>query len=199
MSSSTTKRERSDARRNRQRILDAARAAFAADGAALEMRAVAEAAGVGVGTLFRNFPTKQDLVSAMIREWAAERDAALERSLSIADPWEAIADHVRWCGEVMSREPGLRRLLTDAPTKTQWSNDDDATFAAGLAELIARAQTAQVVRAGVTAGTYYGLLAGIAAAINAGSAWQVAVDVILSGLRRPVRSEASRFDNRRST
>ncbi|MEV3965670.1 TetR/AcrR family transcriptional regulator [Nocardia sp. NPDC050193] len=185
MPSSSTKSERSDARRNRERILGAARAAFAADGAGLEMRAIAEAAGVGVGTVFRNFPTKQDLVSAMAREWVAERDAALERSLSVTDPWEAVADHVRWCGEVMSREPGLRRLLTDASVKPQLPNEEDAAFTQGLAELITRAHTAHALRAGVTAGTYYGLLVGLAAAINAGSTWQAAADVILSGLHSP--------------
>ncbi|GAA5093083.1 TetR/AcrR family transcriptional regulator [Nocardia iowensis] len=197
MTSNSAKRERSDARRNRERILDAARAAFAADGTGLEMRAIAEAAGVGIGTVFRNFPTKQQLVSAMAHEWATQRDATLGRSLSITDPWGAVADHVRWCGEMMSREPGLRRLLMDESVKSQLSDEEDTAFAAGLAELVARAQAAQVLRTEVTTATYYGLLVGLAAAINAGSAWQIAADVILSGLRRP--KDAPQVDNGAST
>ncbi|QIS13667.1 TetR/AcrR family transcriptional regulator [Nocardia arthritidis] len=182
MSGSDAKTGRSDARRNRERILVAARAAFAADGAALEMRRIAEDAGVGVGTLFRNFPAKQDLVDAMMAEWAVERDAALAHSLSIVDPWAAVVDHVLRCGEVMSREPGLRRFLTDAPVKGQVSQAD-TKFSASLGELVGRAQIAGVLRTGVTAATYYGLLVGLSAAITAGSPWRVAADVIVAGLR----------------
>ncbi|WP_306362329.1 TetR/AcrR family transcriptional regulator [Nocardia sp. CC227C] len=165
--------------------MSAARTAFAAHGTELEIRSVAADAGVGVGTVFRNFPTKQQLVEAMAREWAAERDEALLRCLSVGDPWEAVVGHVRWCGEIMSREPGLRRLLTDVSAKAHLAGETDAAFVEGLAELIVRAQGARVLRPGVTAAGYYGLLVGLAVALSAGSDWRTMTDVIISGLRAP--------------
>ncbi|MFI6369221.1 hypothetical protein ACIBG0_41755 [Nocardia sp. NPDC050630] len=60
-----------------------------------------------------------------------------------------------------------------------------AKYIEGLRELIARAQTVEAVRSGVMAETYYGLLVGLSAAISAGSPWQIAAEVIVSGLRPP--------------
>ena len=59
---------RADARRNRERILAAAREAFAEAGRDVQMPEVARAAGVGVGTLYRHFPAKEDLVLALVRD-----------------------------------------------------------------------------------------------------------------------------------
>ena len=59
---------RRDARANRDRILEAARASFATDGVDVPVEAIAQRAGVGMGTLYRRFPTKQDLVEAVIAE-----------------------------------------------------------------------------------------------------------------------------------
>ncbi|HEU5160342.1 MAG TPA: TetR/AcrR family transcriptional regulator [Streptosporangiaceae bacterium] len=69
---------RADARRNRVRVLDAAEAAFAAKGAAASTEEIARAAGVGVGTVFRHFPTKKDLLMAIM-------EARLERVCALAD------------------------------------------------------------------------------------------------------------------
>lgn len=68
------RRPRADAARNRQRIVDAAQAAFAAGGGDVSLEGIARAAGVGIGTLYRNFPTREDLVAAV---YQAELDAAL--------------------------------------------------------------------------------------------------------------------------
>jgi AcrR family transcriptional regulator len=60
-------RMRADARRNRERILDAARATFSEHGADAQMDEIARRAGVGVGTLYRHFPTKDQLVGELVR------------------------------------------------------------------------------------------------------------------------------------
>ncbi|MFG3441072.1 TetR/AcrR family transcriptional regulator [Nonomuraea sp. NPDC047897] len=59
---------RADARRNRARILDAAREALVAEGTDASLRAIARRAGVGVGTLYRHFPTREDLIKELVRE-----------------------------------------------------------------------------------------------------------------------------------
>lgn len=63
----TSSVERRDARANKLRIIEAARQVFAEKGLAAEMKEIAERAGVGVGTIYRNFPTKGDLLSEMLR------------------------------------------------------------------------------------------------------------------------------------
>jgi AcrR family transcriptional regulator len=61
-------RVRADAERNRRRILDAARDVFASDGLGVGVDAIARAAGVGVGTLYRRFPTKEELLRAVVED-----------------------------------------------------------------------------------------------------------------------------------
>lgn len=61
---------RADAQRNRDKILDAARAAFRERGAACSLDEIAKRAGVGAGTLYRHFPTRDDLIDAVMRDWA---------------------------------------------------------------------------------------------------------------------------------
>jgi AcrR family transcriptional regulator len=66
--SETERPLRADARRNRERILASARAAFAESGAAVQIDDVARHAGVGVGTVYRHFPTKQALLTELVRQ-----------------------------------------------------------------------------------------------------------------------------------
>jgi AcrR family transcriptional regulator len=76
---------RADAQRNRRRLLDAARAEFAEHGLDAGVDAVARRAGVGMGTLYRHFPTKGALVEAVIRDRADDLVAALRDTDSFAD------------------------------------------------------------------------------------------------------------------
>src|SRR6202040_2108310 len=66
-SSKTARRPRVDAVRNRERVLDAAKAVFSAGGPEASLEAVARRAGVGIGTLYRHFPTREDLYEAVYR------------------------------------------------------------------------------------------------------------------------------------
>ncbi|ROS76426.1 TetR family transcriptional regulator [Curtobacterium sp. PhB130] len=80
----TTRRPRADAARNRAALVDAARTAFTTAGEDASLEAVARAAGVGIGTLYRNFPTREDLVAAV---YGAELDAVLGTvDALLADP-----------------------------------------------------------------------------------------------------------------
>ncbi|MCH6469142.1 TetR/AcrR family transcriptional regulator [Sinomonas terrae] len=78
---------RADARRNRDRIVEVARDIFRAKGYdAVSMDEVAKAAGVGAGTLYRHFPTKEDLYDAVLEAWAERVNGAVERALSLDAP-----------------------------------------------------------------------------------------------------------------
>jgi AcrR family transcriptional regulator len=72
---------RSDARRNRQKLLEAARQAFCEDGVDVPMEEIARRAGVGVGTLYRRFPSRDALVIAIVHEALAKQ---LERATAVA-------------------------------------------------------------------------------------------------------------------
>jgi AcrR family transcriptional regulator len=87
---------RADAQRNRDRILDAARAAFRERGAACSLDEIAKRAGVGAGTLYRHFPTRDDLIDAMMRNWAERIEADAQAVVdSDLPPREALTD---WFG-----------------------------------------------------------------------------------------------------
>jgi len=83
----TTESARSDAKRNRVRLVASARELFAAHGVDVPAREVARHAGVGVGTLYRHFPERADLVDAVLEESFDELIALAEASLAEKDPW----------------------------------------------------------------------------------------------------------------
>lgn len=109
--------ERADARANQQRIIEAALQVVAERGAATEIREVAERAGVGVGTIYRNFTTKDDLIrgimSSLLERFYEVRDAALE----IDDPQESLRAYVGGMFEILERwAPALMAMISGAFT-----------------------------------------------------------------------------------
>src|SRR5258708_27983211 len=138
---------RADARRNRQRVLDAAETAFARDGISVPIDEIARRAGVGAGTVYRHFPTKEALVQAIIRG-RLERMAAHARSLAGAqDPGEAFFGFL----SVLVAEGTAKRDLVDALSAGGF-DVRHTTMAVGqefrdaVAELLVRAQRAGAVR-----------------------------------------------------
>jgi AcrR family transcriptional regulator len=103
---------RSDAAANRQRLIDAAAAVFAERGTDAEMKEIAERAGVGIGTIYRNFATKEDLVEALILKLVADVLPRLQAALAIEDPRACIEAVL---GEAWTRAEQhgelMRRLL----------------------------------------------------------------------------------------
>ena len=81
---------RADARRNRELLIDAAREVFSAQGAAASMEAIAKAAGVGVGTLYRHFPNRLDLVEAVYQTDVGELWETAQRVSADLEPWPAV-------------------------------------------------------------------------------------------------------------
>ena len=86
---------RADARANRGRLLQAAYAVFREYGLDAEMKEIARRAGVSIGTLYRNFPTRDDLVIAMVSELLAEVREQADAAMHIADPIEALRVFLR--------------------------------------------------------------------------------------------------------
>src|SRR5919199_157775 len=180
---------RADARRNREAVIAAAKALFADQGLDAQMPDVAKAANVGVGTVYRHFPTKDDLIAAM----AAERfDRLAEKArecLESEDAWEGFADFIRFAAQIQADDRGLCDVMGSRPEVM-----DVAARAAGLGELcerlVRRAQRAGELRRDLTWEDIPMIACGLgritqATAGPAVGRWPRLVEIVLDGLRAP--------------
>jgi AcrR family transcriptional regulator len=107
---------RADAARNRASVLDAARAAFAEEGLCADMASIAERAGVGVGTVYRHFPTKEALLEALMTDHFERLSEIAERAEAEgASPWEAIEAMVWNCAQRSAEDHALCEILSQPP------------------------------------------------------------------------------------
>lgn len=102
---------RADAERNRQRILAAARELFAARGLSVTLDDVAEAAGLGVGTVYRRFASREELIEALFGEKLEEVVGLAGTALEIDDPWEALSFFLTEMAHRQARDRGLKEVL----------------------------------------------------------------------------------------
>ncbi|WP_312869085.1 TetR/AcrR family transcriptional regulator [Amycolatopsis pithecellobii] len=105
-------RTRSDARANRERIVAAARTAFAADGLEVPIREIARHAGVGVATVYRHFPAKEALLRAAFAEQLASCASIVEEGLAQDDPWRGFGLVTEKLMEMHARDRGFARAFT---------------------------------------------------------------------------------------
>jgi AcrR family transcriptional regulator len=107
-------RMRADARRSRARLLDAATAAFAETGADAPLEDIARRAGVGIGTLYRHFPTRLDLQAAVYLSQVRTVCAAADDFLGTTSPDQALAGWLRALGGYLATKRGLSLVLIEA-------------------------------------------------------------------------------------
>ena len=143
------RRPRADAVRNRARIVETAREVFAVRGADASLEEIARGAGVGIGTLYRHFPTRDDLVEAVFHDRIDELEALADELLTSETPGEALAT---WLHAQLDQAATCRGLAAEAML-TMLAHGDapspcESMRQAGAA-LLARAQAAGEVREGV--------------------------------------------------
>jgi AcrR family transcriptional regulator len=158
---------RADAERNRRRVVDAAEALFSERGLDVGVAEIAERAGVGRGTLFRNFPSKDDLIAAIVVERMGEAVDRGRTLLGAPDPGEALFEFL---AEIAGRQQ-LDRALFEAVADAWLANDEIRAAHAGVVgvvgELLGRAQEAGAVREDIGAMDVLMLLKGVCAAATA--------------------------------
>jgi AcrR family transcriptional regulator len=180
---------RADAQKNRLRILEAAEEVFAADGVTAPVDAVAERAGVGVGTVYRNFPTKEALFEAIVVMRIDELSQAIESVSEAEDPGEAFFDFLR----LLAARAALKRDLVAALStagidiKSQCAETYDRMHQA-VERLLERAQRAGAVRKDIDASEAIGLVVGTCMAAEqapgfTGSPPERMLEVIFDGMR----------------
>ncbi|RKN43202.1 TetR/AcrR family transcriptional regulator [Streptomyces hoynatensis] len=187
---------RADARRNRARVLEAARAAFGAEGRMVPLGEIARRAGVGAGTVYRHFPSKEDLFGAVIAE-SVERCVAEARELTAAaDPGAAFFAFLERVVAMAAFNRALcDALAREAPGRTADGPAPGARreFEAVLGRLLAGAQAAGAVRRDVGAAEVRLLVTGCAAmeqGRGAAGAPGLLTAVMCDGLRpRPAVTE----------
>jgi AcrR family transcriptional regulator len=158
---------RADAERNRRRLLDAAQALFRDRGLEVSITEIAQAAQVGRGTLFRNFPTKEDLIAAIVVDRMNEAATRGRELLSASDPGQALFELL---DDMVGRQH-LDRALFDAIADRFLANDDiraaHAEAVGVLDELLTRAKQAGAVREDVGAVDVLMMFKGVCEAASA--------------------------------
>jgi len=157
---------RADAARNRATLLDVARTVFASRGLDVPVEEIARAAGLGVGTVYRNFPTKEALVAAVIERAFDELTAASVAAMRGADPGQSFFQLLHDSAVVMARDIVMVRVarLGNGPGRPEPDYVRRLLDASGA--VLARAVEAGAVASGLTAEDISALLIGIGEAAN---------------------------------
>jgi len=180
---------RADARRNHEAVIAAAKELFADQGLDAQMPDVAKAAKVGVGTVYRHFPNKDDLIAALVAERFERLAEKAGEGVEAEDPWEGLCAFIRFSAQIQADDRGLCEVMGSRPEVM-----DAAARAAGLPELcerlVKRAQGAGELRRDLVWEDIPMIACGLGRITQAtvGPAtgrWPRLLEIILDGLRAP--------------
>jgi AcrR family transcriptional regulator len=175
---------RADARRNRERVLKAARAVFADHGIDAQIDDVARRAKVGVGTVYRHFPTKEALVDALVRERFEVIAGYAREALEREDAWEGFCEMIWRAAEINAAD----RAFCEIVAFTDQSHVVEETgLGASTRELIARAKAQGKMRADATDTDVGIMMCGAGSVMRAmftvPDIWRRYLTLMLDGLR----------------
>ena len=160
MSSPITRPKRADARRNYEKVLAAAREAFAEGGESTALEEIARRAGVGIGTLYRHFPNRQALLEAL---YVDEVEELCRSAAELDDPWEALSSWFeRFIGYIATKQALGGELLKYLDRDAELFKASRAALYEAGEPLLTRAQEAGVVRPDVGIGDVLSMVMGIA-------------------------------------
>jgi AcrR family transcriptional regulator len=140
---------RRDAERNRQRILDAARVVFAERGLSGSHDDIAREAGVGVGTVYRRFPDKEQLIDALFEARIEEIADVARAAAEHPDPWEALVGFLMRAQELQSSDRGLKEIVLGGARGAERAVAARSLIAPHVAQVLQRAKDAGVVRSDI--------------------------------------------------
>ena len=179
---------RADAERNRVKLLAAAHRVFASRGLDAGVDEIAREACVGMGTLYRRFPTKESLIEAVIEDRFASLTRELEAAATLADPWEAFAGCATRLAGRIAEDRAFFQVVSETVARSEHARAQRDAMLAVLAPVVERAQAAGVLRGDITAEDVPGLCA-VAARLSSWKLernpdlWKRYLGVVLDGLR----------------
>ena len=180
---------RADARRNRAAVIEASKRLFADQGLDAQMPDVAKAAKVGVGTVYRHFPTKDDLIAALAMDRFERLAEKAREGIANDDPWEGLSEFIRYSAEIQADDRGLCEVMGSRPEVM-----DASARAVGLEdladELVKRAQRAGDLRKDLEWQDIPMIACGLGRITRAtegpdAGRWPRLVEIVLDGLRSP--------------
>ena len=181
---------RADASRNRDRLLASAKAVFSTGGAEASLEAVARHAALGIGTLYRHFPTREALFEAVYRREVEELAALAERLSGENSPAQALRRWVKANVEFVATKKGMAAALALAAHNKALSAYSFARLSTAAALLLDRAREAGALRAEISPEDLFRAMIGMCLAHDQ-PGWQASalrlMDVFLDGLLRPER------------
>ena len=131
---------RADARLNRERVIDTARAVFAEQGLDASTNEIARRAGVGVATLFRRFPTREDLVAATFADKMHAYASAIDDALADPDSWHGFCAYIERVCQMQADDRGFADVLTLTFPTAKAFEQERARSMVSLTELLDRAK-----------------------------------------------------------
>ncbi|MEU1268814.1 helix-turn-helix domain-containing protein [Streptomyces sp. NPDC005799] len=183
---------RSDAERNRERIIAAARTVFARDGLNASMASVAREAGVGIATMFRRFPTKAELVDAVFIDRMTAYADAVTTALDDPDPWHGFVGYVETACAMQAADYGFADVLTTTfPAAKALEHRRNEAYE-GMLELIGRAKATGRLRADFDPSDLVLVHMANAGVVNATGgaapeAWRRVVALLIQSFETPAR------------
>ena len=191
MTATLTKPLRADAAaRNRERILVAAKKVFAEIGSGAQMDAVAREAALGVDTLHRHFPTKEDLLGELVAEqFASFLETARAALASDKEPWEALAGTLRANAQLASENVAVQNALTGSEVNWERVQPVRDELLEVTDELIQRCHAAGVVREDLVVTDIPTVMCGVCSTMRVVGPddmprdWRRHLQILLDGLR----------------
>ena len=175
--------QRADARRNYEKLVSAAREAFAEDGTSASLEDIARRAQVGIGTLYRHFPTRQHLLEAVYLD---EVEAICRSAADLADlePWDALVTWLRqFVGFAATKRALAQEMLGTIGSDAEVFRTCRVAISSAGDELLGRAQAAGAVRADASFIDIARLLGGIASIDSDPEQIERILDIVIDGLR----------------
>jgi AcrR family transcriptional regulator len=186
---SPSRAPRADARRNREAVIVAAKRLFADRGLDTQVPDVAREANVGVGTVYRHFPTKDDLIAALVADRFERLADKARESLETADPWEGFAQFIRFAAQIQADDRALCEVMGSRP-EVMDAAARQADLPALAEALVRRAQHSGELRPDLEWEDIPMIACGLGTATQSSPApsqgrWPRLVEIILDGLRAP--------------
>jgi AcrR family transcriptional regulator len=183
------RKPRADAQRNRERLMAAAKAAFAELGADVSLEEIARRAGVGIGTLYRHFPTRDAVVEAVYRREVRQLAEAADRLSGAAPPGEALRQWMRLFVDYVATKKVIAGALgAIVGGASALYADSGVQIGEAMDRLTARAVASGDIRPDTDPKDLLRALVGFAYA-GAGPGWETSalrlIDILMDGLRRP--------------
>ena len=185
---------RRDAERNRRRILAAARGLIAERGLGVGYEEIAREAEVGVGTVYRRFPTRDKLFHELFQDRVDTVVGIAEEALTVEDPWEGLCRFMRRDFELQASDRGLREFMLGRADGAELRRLAGGQIQPLVAELVGRARAAGRLRADVGQGDIEIILAMIGGLMDASAhvdpdLWRRYLAMVLDGIQSGGRQD----------